>query len=43
MDRLTKEKRLYLIGDVINKRNRQTAISIGDGMRTAMDIIHLIE
>lgn len=43
MDRLRKEKRLYLIGDVINRRNRQTAISIGDGMKAAMDIIHIIE
>ncbi|RLF42137.1 MAG: hypothetical protein DRN12_01280 [Thermoplasmata archaeon] len=43
IEKLVEENRLYLIGDVVNGRKRQTAISIGDGMRAAMEIIHLKE
>ncbi len=32
--------RVYLIGDVINGRFRQTAMAVGDGIKSAMDISH---
>lgn len=32
--------RIYLIGDVINGRFRQTAMAVGDGIKSAMDISH---
>lgn len=35
---LTEEQRLFLIGDVKNGTCRQTAISVGDGVKAAMDI-----
>jgi thioredoxin reductase (NADPH) len=35
---LTEERKLYLIGDVKNGTCRQVAISIGDGIKAAMDI-----
>jgi thioredoxin reductase len=35
---LQKEGRLYFLGDVVNLRYRQTAISVGDAVRAAMDI-----
>jgi thioredoxin reductase (NADPH) len=41
IDELGKEKRLYLVGDVINGTLRQAAISVGDGVRAAMEIVEL--
>jgi thioredoxin reductase (NADPH) len=38
LDRLQKEHRLYLIGDLENGLYRQTAIAVGDGIRAAMQI-----
>jgi len=35
---LIKDKRLFFIGDVRNERFRQVAISMGDGIRVAMEI-----
>ena len=37
-DRLTAEGLLYTVGDVANGSHRQTAIAMGDGVRTAMKI-----
>ena len=39
IDKLIEQHRLYMIGDVRNNRFRQISISVGDGMRAAMDII----
>lgn len=36
--KMIQDHHLYLIGDVVNGRQRQTAIATGDGIRTAMDI-----
>ena len=43
LERLEHEKRLYFVGDVKNSRYRQTAISVGDGVKAAMEIAELIE
>lgn len=40
LDRLMREGKIHLIGDVQNGRYRQTAISVGDGVKTAMRIYH---
>jgi len=40
LDRLMREGKIYLIGDLQNGRYRQTAISVGDGVKTAMSIYH---
>ncbi|MEA3477482.1 MAG: hypothetical protein U9R60_04830, partial [Bacteroidota bacterium] len=37
-EKLKEERRLYLVGDVKNKLNRQVAIAAGDGVRAAMEI-----
>jgi thioredoxin reductase (NADPH) len=37
---LLKERRLYLIGDLVNDNFRQVSIAVGQGIRTAMDIFH---
>jgi len=37
-DYLINEKKLYIIGDAVNGIYRQASISIGDGIRTAMQI-----
>jgi thioredoxin reductase len=36
--KLISQKRLFLIGDVNNEKNRQLSISCGDGVRVAMEI-----
>lgn len=38
LERIKKSKMLYIIGDVKNNIYRQTAIAVGDGIRTAMEI-----
>ncbi len=43
IDNLTEKKKLFMIGDVKNKIFRQSSISIGDGMRAAMEIINLLK
>ena len=42
-ERLRQEKRLYFVGDAINGLYRQTAISVGDGVRAAMEIARTME
>jgi thioredoxin reductase (NADPH) len=39
IDELRQEELLYLIGDVVNGPMRQAAISAGDGVRVAMEIL----
>lgn len=39
---LEKNKKLYMIGDVKNSLFRQTAIAVGDGIKTAMEINSLL-
>lgn len=39
LDQLQERKRLYLVGDVKNGKFRQAAISAGEGLKTAMEII----
>lgn len=43
LDDLKKKGGLYMIGDVINGIYRQTAISVGDGLRAAMEIYNVIK
>lgn len=38
IDSLKKDGGLFMIGDVINSPHRQVTISVGDGVRTAMEI-----
>ena len=38
MDQLQEEGKIYLIGDLHNGQYRQTALAVGDGIRSAMDI-----
>ncbi len=38
LKKLEKQHKLYIIGDTKNKMFRQTAIAIGDGIKTAMEI-----
>ncbi|MEW6410963.1 MAG: NAD(P)/FAD-dependent oxidoreductase [Candidatus Zixiibacteriota bacterium] len=42
MDELKKSGCLYLIGDVVNDRFRQTAIAVGEGVKAAMRIDRMI-
>ncbi|MBU1936305.1 NAD(P)/FAD-dependent oxidoreductase [bacterium] len=42
-ERLQQEKKLYFMGDVKNERFRQTAISVGDGVKAAMEIATMME
>ncbi len=42
LKKLEKQHKLYIIGDAKNKIFRQTAIAIGDGIKTAMEIALLI-
>jgi thioredoxin reductase len=37
-EELIRQRRLYLIGDLVNGHYRQTAIAVGDGIRAAMEI-----
>jgi thioredoxin reductase len=39
VEELRTEGLLYLVGDVVNGRHRQAAISAGDGLRAAMEIL----
>lgn len=41
-DEISKNKKFFLIGDVKNGLYRQISISIGDGMRTAMEVYYSI-
>ena len=43
LDILKKTRRLFMIGDIANDIYRQTAISVGDGIRAAMEIYRNIE
>jgi thioredoxin reductase len=43
IDRLEKEQRLFLIGDLKNGAFRQTSIAVADGVKTAMIIGDLLE
>ncbi len=38
-----KKKQLYMVGDVVNRDYRQTAIAVGDGIKTAMRIHKYLE
>ncbi len=40
---LVKAKKLYIIGDVRNKKCRQAAIAVGDGIRAGMEIFFEID
>jgi thioredoxin reductase (NADPH) len=40
---MDKSKNLWFIGDIINKQYRQIAISMADGLRTAMRVSELIQ
>lgn len=42
-DQLEKERKLFLIGDLINGSFRQTSIAVADGVRTAMIIGDLLK
>lgn len=39
---LVKKKKLFPIGDIKNENKRQTSISTGDGIKTAMEIFELL-
>jgi len=41
-NRLKKNHRLFMVGDVINGTHRQAVISVGDGVRAAMEIYETI-
>lgn len=43
LDILKKTRRLFMVGDVVNGIYRQTAISVGDGIKAAMEIYKIIE
>ena len=43
IQKLQKNGRLFLVGDVKNRHFRQTAISTGDGIRAAMEIFERME
>lgn len=43
MDQLQEEKKLFLIGDLHNGSFRQTALAVGDGIRSGMEIGQILE
>ena len=43
MDHLQEEKKLFLIGDLDNGTIRQTALAVGDGIRSGMEIGQILD
>ena len=43
LDKLLKDQKLFLIGDLQNGSFRQTTIAVADGIRTAMIIAQILE